>query len=279
MTTSLKPLKISAPTIALVNKEAQPTVQGYGENVSGKISDEQRKDTTNIMASAIEVMGMSLPCRSTGLELTSNDFQKVSEVLFLAYVHKTGGTLAVIRYLLDHKYLDGDCVTVTGKTLAENAESYPRLPDGQVGTGDFPPKMLVYFQGKVVVIRGEGPEMLTPTSEIMGAVTVGPLEVHTDSPSATYALKHRGLKGFLKCGGEHVNESEHFCGFNLIGTRISSGRLPPSSEHALQPDNQTDGQAALDDSVAVRGVCEEFRNGLCCQGNIDKNGDGNESLA
>ncbi|KAK8548478.1 hypothetical protein V6N12_061392 [Hibiscus sabdariffa] len=250
MTTSLKPLKISAPTIALVNKEAQPTVQGYGENVSGKISDEQRKDTTNIMASAIEVMGMSLPCRSTGLELTSNDFQKVSEVLFLAYVHKTGGTLAVIRYLLDHKYLDGDCVTVTGKTLAENAESYPRLPDGQV-------------LGRMLLC----------------SVTVGPLEVHTDSPSATYALKHRGLKGFLKCGGEHVNESEHFCGFNLIGTRISSGRLPPSSEHALQPDNQTDGQAALDDSVAVRGVCEEFRNGLCCQGNIDKNGDGNESLA
>ncbi|TYI06217.1 hypothetical protein ES332_A10G142900v1 [Gossypium tomentosum] len=176
--------------------------------------------------------------RSVGLELTLDDFQKVSdEVPFLADlkpsgkyvmedVHKIGGTPAVIRYLLEFGYLDGDYMTVTGRTLAENAKSYPCLPEGQdilkpvsnpikktghiqILRGNLAPEgsvakitgkeglyfsgpALVFegeeamlaaisenpmsFKGKVVVIRGEGPkggpgmpEMLTPTSAIMGA--------------------------------------------------------------------------------------------------------------
>ncbi|XP_060172798.1 dihydroxy-acid dehydratase, chloroplastic-like [Lycium barbarum] len=176
--------------------------------------------------------------RSVGLELTLDDFQKVSdEIPFLADlkpsgkyvmedVHKIGGTPAVIRHLLELGYMDGDCMTVTGKTLAENAKLFPSLAEGQqiirplsnpiketghiqVLYGNLAPEgsvakitgkeglyfsgpSLVFegeeamlaaisedpssFKGKVVVIRGEGPkggpgmpEMLTPTSAIMGA--------------------------------------------------------------------------------------------------------------
>ncbi|MFS8008111.1 putative dihydroxy-acid dehydratase [Helianthus anomalus] len=141
-------------------------------------------------------------------------------------VHKIGGTPAVLRYLLELGYLDGDCITVTGKTLAENAKLFPSLSEGQqiirpptnpiketghiqILYGNLAPNgsvakitgkeglyfsgpALVFegeesmiaaisedpssFKGKVVVIRGEGPkggpgmpEMLTPTSAIMGA--------------------------------------------------------------------------------------------------------------
>ncbi|CAB4291947.1 unnamed protein product [Prunus armeniaca] len=141
-------------------------------------------------------------------------------------VHKIGGTPAIIRYLLEHQFLHGDCMTVTGRTLAENAESFLPLSKGQdiirplenpikktghlqILYGNLAPKgsvakitgkeglyfsgpALVFegeesmiaaisenpmsFKGKVVVIRGEGPkggpgmpEMLTPTSAIMGA--------------------------------------------------------------------------------------------------------------
>ncbi|KAG0453098.1 hypothetical protein HPP92_025762 [Vanilla planifolia] len=176
--------------------------------------------------------------RSVGLQLTLDEFQKVSDrVPFLAdlkpsgkYVmedlHKIGGTPAVIRYLLEEGFLEGDCMTVTGKTLEENVKLVPSLAEGQqvirsVGNpikstghiqilyGNLAPEgsvakitgkeglyfsgpALVFegeesmiaaisenpsnFKGKVVIIRGEGPkggpgmpEMLTPTSAIMGA--------------------------------------------------------------------------------------------------------------
>lgn len=176
--------------------------------------------------------------RSVGLELTLDDFQKVSDRTPLLadlkpsgrYVmedlHKVGGTPAVIRHLLELGLLDGDCMTVTGKTLAENVKLFPALADGQqvvrplsnpikktghiqILYGNLAPEgsvakitgkeglyfsgpALVFegeeamiaaisenpqsFKGKVVVIRGEGPkgapgmpEMLTPTSAIVGA--------------------------------------------------------------------------------------------------------------
>ncbi|XP_039060734.1 dihydroxy-acid dehydratase, chloroplastic-like [Hibiscus syriacus] len=94
--------------------------------------------------------------RSVGLELTLDDFQEVSnEVPFLADlkpsgkyvledVHKIGGTTAVIHHLLELGYLDGDCMTVTGKTLAENVKSYPLLPEGQVGTIVLPTVLMAF---------------------------------------------------------------------------------------------------------------------------------------
>ena len=64
--------------------------------------------------------------------MTLDDFQRASDrVPLLAdlkpsgtYVqedlHDVGGTPALMRYLLEQGFLHGDCMTVTGKTLAEN---------------------------------------------------------------------------------------------------------------------------------------------------------------
>src|SRR5207247_2259583 len=46
-------------------------------------------------------------------------------------LHKVGGTPAVMKYLLAEGFLKGDCVTVTGRTIAENLESLPGLAAGQ----------------------------------------------------------------------------------------------------------------------------------------------------
>ena len=70
--------------------------------------------------------------KSIGVKLTIDDFQKMSdETPFLADLkpsgkylmpdlHKVGGVPAVMKYLLDLGLLHGDCMTVTGKTIAEN---------------------------------------------------------------------------------------------------------------------------------------------------------------
>ncbi|MBD0832958.1 dihydroxy-acid dehydratase [Aestuariibaculum sediminum] len=66
------------------------------------------------------------------IEFTLEDFQRVSDrtpliadlkpsgKYLMEDVHGVGGTPAVMKYLLDNGYLHGDCMTVTGKTLAEN---------------------------------------------------------------------------------------------------------------------------------------------------------------
>jgi dihydroxy-acid dehydratase len=175
--------------------------------------------------------------KATGVPLSLDDFQRASDrVPLLAdlkpsgkYVqedlHAVGGTPAVMKYLLERGFLDGDCLTVTGRTLTENLAGVPPLhagqqviqpierpvlprghirilrgnlaPDGAVAkiTGkegerfagpakvfDSEEAMLAGLEkgditkGHVVVIRYEGPkggpgmpEMLTPTSAIMGA--------------------------------------------------------------------------------------------------------------
>ena len=175
--------------------------------------------------------------RTAGVPLSLDDFQRVSDrVPLLADMkpsgqfvqedlHNVGGTPAVMRYLLERGFLHGECMTVTGQTLADNVSSVPPLsegqavvhsveapvqrrghiqilygnlaPDGAVAkiTGKegsrFEGTARVYDQeeamlgglergeitkGSVVVIRYEGPkggpgmpEMLTPTSAIMGA--------------------------------------------------------------------------------------------------------------
>jgi dihydroxy-acid dehydratase len=183
------------------------------------------------------VLHLIAMARSVGVGLTIDDFQTVSDrVPYLAdlkpsgkYVmedlHAVGGTPAVLKLLLEHGAIDGSCITVTGKTLAENLAELPALQEGQpiVQPWDAPIKETGHLQilrgnlapdgavakitgkeglrfrgtaktfdceedilpalergeigpGDVVVIRYEGPkggpgmpEMLTPTSAIVGA--------------------------------------------------------------------------------------------------------------
>ena len=183
------------------------------------------------------VLHLIAMARAVEVPLTIDDFQTISDKIpFLAdlkpsgkYVmedlHNVGGTPAVMKYLLQHDLINGDCLTVTGKTLAENLAELPALKDGQevfmpldnpikqtghiqILKGNLAPggsvakitgkegllftgparvydceeEMLKGLEnneiqkGDVVVIRYEGPkggpgmpEMLTPTSAIMGA--------------------------------------------------------------------------------------------------------------
>jgi dihydroxy-acid dehydratase len=183
------------------------------------------------------VLHLIAMARAVDVPLTLDDFQAVSSrVPYLAdlkpsgkYVqedlHRIGGTPAVMKYLLEEGYLNGECLTVTGKTLEENLAAVPGLAPGQdivrrvqnpikptghiqILHGNLAPEgavakitgkeglrftgparvfdseedMLAALEqgriapGDVIIIRFEGPkggpgmpEMLTPTSAIMGA--------------------------------------------------------------------------------------------------------------
>jgi dihydroxy-acid dehydratase len=98
------------------------------------------------------VLHLVAMARTLNIDLTIDEFQEISgRVPLLAdfrpsgkYVmedlHKIGGTPAVMKMLLERDLLDGDCMTVTGRTVAENLENVPGLADGQqiVRTPDDP---------------------------------------------------------------------------------------------------------------------------------------------
>ena len=89
------------------------------------------------------VLHLLAMAKAFGVELSIDDFQKISDrVPYLADlkpsgkylmedVHRIGGIPAVMKKLLDEGYLNGDCMTVTGKTIAENLADAPSMPEDQ----------------------------------------------------------------------------------------------------------------------------------------------------
>jgi dihydroxy-acid dehydratase len=89
------------------------------------------------------VLHLIAMARSVNVNLTIDDFQKTSDrVPYIAdlkpsgkYVmedlHHIGGTPAVMKYLLEKGYLRGECMTVTGKTIAQNLVEVKGLAEGQ----------------------------------------------------------------------------------------------------------------------------------------------------
>ena len=81
--------------------------------------------------------------KAAGLDFTLDDFQTIMDKTpFLADLkpsgkylmedlHNVGGVPAVLKFMLDEGMLHGDCLTVTGKTLAENLADVPVLSEGQ----------------------------------------------------------------------------------------------------------------------------------------------------
>jgi dihydroxy-acid dehydratase len=78
------------------------------------------------------VMHLLAMARTVSVPLTLDDFQKVSDRVpvladlkpsgkyLMEDLHAVGGVPAVMKYLLEHGLLHGHCLTVTGKTVAEN---------------------------------------------------------------------------------------------------------------------------------------------------------------
>ena len=89
------------------------------------------------------VMHLIAIAHAVGIELTLKDFQDISDrtplladlkpsgKYLMEDLHEVGGVPAVMKYLLQEGFLHGDCLTVTGKTIAENLASVPSLKDGQ----------------------------------------------------------------------------------------------------------------------------------------------------
>jgi dihydroxy-acid dehydratase len=85
------------------------------------------------------VLHLIAMAKSVNIKLTQDDFQDISDKIpvladfkpsgkyLMQDLHKHGGVPAVMKYLLQNGLLHGDCLTVTGKTVAENLAGVPEL--------------------------------------------------------------------------------------------------------------------------------------------------------
>jgi len=144
--------------------------------------------------------------RSAGVDLTIDDFEairrttpvlcdlKPSGKYVATDLHRVGGVPLVMRMLLDAGLLHGDCLTVTGKTVAENLEGVPsRPPAGQdvVHPIDDP----LYPQGHLNVLRGNlAPEgAVAKTTGIKARRHTGPARVFDGEEEAMAAILERRI--------------------------------------------------------------------------------------
>lgn len=167
------------------------------------------------------VLHMIAIAKSVDVVLTQDDFQKISDktpVLadfkpsgkyLMQDLHQYGGVPAVMKYLLKKGFLHGDCLTVTGKTIAENLENMPDLNFDQqkiIMPLETPLKATGHLQilygnlaekGSVAKISGkEGEKFVGPArvfdgeQELIKGINSGKIK-HGD----VVVIKHVGPKG------------------------------------------------------------------------------------
>jgi dihydroxy-acid dehydratase len=248
--------------------------------------------------------------KSAEVDFSLTDFEKICDSTpFLADlkpsgkyamedVHRIGGIPAVLKYMLENDMLHGDCLTVTGKTLAENLADVPDMEEGQdvFRPLDNPIKKTGHIRilygnlaeggsvakitgkeglqftgtakvfnseydandgisegkvkkGDVVVIRYEGPkggpgmpEMLKPTSAIMGAKLGKDVALITDGRFSggthgfvvghiTPEAQEGGLLAFLKDGDQITINAET----NKIEVALSAEEIKKRKENWKAP--------------------------------------------
>jgi dihydroxy-acid dehydratase len=145
------------------------------------------------------VLHLIAMARSVDVDLTLDDFQKVSDrIPFLAdlkpsgkYVmedlHNIGGTPAVMKYLLEHGLINGDCLTVTGKTIAENIADLPGLTPGQDVL--MPLEKPIKASGHIQILKGN----LAPEGSV--AKITGKEGLVFKGPARVYDCEEDMLKG------------------------------------------------------------------------------------
>jgi dihydroxy-acid dehydratase len=148
--------------------------------------------------------------------------------------HHAGGVPQVLKVLLRHGLLHGDCLTITGKTIAEELETVadnPRKDQDVIRQWDKP----LYPQGHLAILRGNlAPEgCVAKITGLKSHSITGPARVFDSEPAALEAI----LAGKIKPG-------------NIIVIRYEGPKGGPGMQEMLAPTSALIGQG-LGESVGL----------------------------
>lgn len=147
------------------------------------------------------VMHLIAMAKSVDVPLTIDDFQKISNktpyladlkpsgTFLMEDLHNIGGIPSVMKFLLKEGFLDGNPMTVTGKTVGENLEGVPDLKKGQKII--FPVSKPIKKSGHIQILYGnlatEGAVAKITGKE--GDYFSGPARVFEDEKSAIEGIR------------------------------------------------------------------------------------------
>jgi dihydroxy-acid dehydratase len=192
------------------------------------------------------VLHMIAMAKSVGVAFTQDDFQTISDKIpvladfkpsgkyLMQDLHQYGGVPAVMKYMLSQGWLHGDCLTVTGKTIAENLAAAPNL--------DFDQQKIIYPK--------ENPIKATGHLQIM----------YGNLATGGSVAKISGKEGDLFEGPARVFDGEHALIEGINSKKIKSGDVvviknvgpigAPGMPEMLKPTSAIIG-AGLGKSVAL----------------------------
>ena len=183
---------------------------------------------------------------AAGVKLTLDDFTTIRERVpvlcdlkpsgqyVITQFHQAGGVPQVMKMLLEHGLLHGDCLTITGKTIAEQLADIPSEPPANqsvIRPWDRP----MYAQGHLVVLKGnlatEG--AVAKISGVKNPKITGPARVFESEEECLQAI----LDGKIKAG-------------DVVVVRYEGPKGGPGMREMLAPTSAIIG-AGLGDSVGL----------------------------
>jgi len=263
MSSAIEALGLSLPgssTMAAEDDEKRESAAASGEALVRCIASDLRPSAiltreafenaiTTVMAlggSTNAVLHLLAIANAAGVPLTIDDFEtirrrtpvlcdlKPSGRYVATDLHDVGGVPLVMRMLLDHGLLHGDCMTVTGRTVAENLATVASLPPaGQdvVRPWDDP----VYAQGHLAVLRGN----LAPDGSV--AKISGLKQTSITGPARVYESEEEAMSAILD---DQIRPGD------IVVIRYEGPKGGPGMREMLSPTSAIIGRG-LGDSVAL----------------------------
>jgi len=148
--------------------------------------------TSALGGSTNAVLHLMAIANEAGVALELEDFNRIADRVphiadmtpggkfHMSDLDKVGGVPMVLKHLLDHGLLNGDCMTVTGKTMAENlAEMDLPGPDGVVV---HPIDAPIHDEGGINILRGS----LSPNGSVVKVAGLTEDQMHFEGPARVF---------------------------------------------------------------------------------------------
>lgn len=159
--------------------------------------------TSALGGSTNAVLHLLAIANEAGVDLQLDDFNRIADKVphiadmtpggkfHMSDLDKVGGVPGVLKHLLDNGMLNGDCMTVTGKTMAENLNAMDIAePDGVVV---HPVSAPIHSEGGINILTGS----LAPSGSVVKVAGLTAEQMHFEGPARVYDDESFAMEAIL----------------------------------------------------------------------------------